>query len=232
MSGEIGAPEAERGTLRISNVGREEEVAIRGKGLNQRRIHLPTAYWNLGNTSLPQILQRLLRPLVVYRWVNRLQHLDQLVISNTLCHRRSQRRINLGKLVKVKPLEKRAVLSLPPNVGDSNATLKQMVARSLHLLLEAGNVAADHPLQERADNTGTAHVPHLHRVSADVCPLHGRHQQRDIAVDALINDVRLRVRRALPREGIRAMLAKIPSLTRPDVVAVIVALAALLEVGL
>ena len=127
---------------------------------------------------------------------------------------------------------KGTIFALPANVGNAQPALQQIVGTQFHLPLKAGDVRRHHPLEERTHRAGAIEVAHLHRIGADVSTHHSRHEQSDVTVYSLVDDVSLVIRSPIPRKRFRAMLTKIVRLARPNVAAIVIAVAALIEVEL
>ena len=94
-----GLPEAIGGTLGVGNVGREEEVAIRGERLHHRRINLTAHNRDFRFTRLAQLSHSLLRPLVLHGWESLLQHSNHLLILIASQNSLGDFRCNLSNLL-------------------------------------------------------------------------------------------------------------------------------------
>ena len=228
---EEGAIEHKRSTLWINAVGRKEHVAIRGTRLQERTIHRQAANRNLANTLLAEFLQSLLGPLIHKIRIDRLEHGNDIIVILALDDETRQVWRTRGNLVEINLLEILLLHALPANVGNHQATLKEVVGSKLHLLAETRDVGRDHPLEKCADYPCATSVGVLSGIGPNVCTSQRSHEQRDVVVDALVNDASLGVGRTFPRKSISPMLAHIRRLPRPIAAAIISAADALIEVA-
>ena len=126
----------------------------------------------------------------------------------------------------------RAVFPLPANVSHHQSALQQVVGTKLHLPLKLRDVGSHHPLEERTHRASATNIASLYRIGTDVGSRKSGHEDSNVAIDALIDDVCLVVSSTIPRKRIRPMLTKIVRLARPDVAAIVIAVAALVKVKL
>ena len=225
------AIEHERSTLRINAIRREEDVAVWRTRLQERTIHRQAANWNLANALLAEFLQRFLSPLVHQVGIDRLEHGNNIIIILALNDETRQVWRGRGNLVEVNLLEILLLHTLPTDVRNHQATLKEVVGTKLHLLAETRDVGRNHPLEECAYDTRTTSVGVLRGIGPNVGPRQRSHKQRDVVVDALVNDASLGIGCTFPRESVSPMLAHIRRLPRPIAAAIVTAANALGEVA-
>ena len=209
-------PEAIGGFLGVSRVGREENIPIRGQSAHFRGINRLPDDGKLGPTVLAELFQGLFSPAFVNSLELLLKKGGNRRVVVPLNDHSGQIGAQLGDLVEVKLLEEGPILLLPADIAHHHPPLKEIVGPQLHLPAEILDVRAHHPLQEGGRDPRTLQIPHFYGVGPDVRPREGRDTERNVSIDALVNEGDFRIRRALKRESVRSVLSEVLALPGPD----------------
>jgi len=159
-----------------------------------------------------------------------LHDVGERVVGIALRDHLGEFRRHLGDFIDGDGLQVGAEFAFPSDVGDGQSLFEQVVAGKFHLPLEVGDVGTPHPFEETRHHTRTGQAGNGGRERLDVGPLQRLVEQGDVSIDPLADHVHLGIGRTFPRESVRAVLAEVFGLARPDVFPVIAAAAALLEI--
>ena len=214
-------PEAIGGFLRIGGVGREENVPIGSQRTHFGGINRLPDDGKLRFPVLTELFNGLRSPTLVNSLKLLLEKGGDGLVVVPLNDHSGQIGAQLGDLVEVELLKERPVLLLPADIAHHHPPLKEVVGPQLHLPAEVLDVGRHHPLQEGGGDPRTLQIPHFYGVGADVRPREGRDTERNVSIDALVNEGDFRIRRAFKRECVRSVLSEVLALSGPDAAPVV-----------